>query len=91
VRALLTPVSQMLMMGAIVATMLYWPLGIVVALVLVLCDVPLGPIATFGGTFNTFLGLLAWWLLAFVGASIYAACAFPWGDSVPAWPAKKSL
>ena len=76
-------------MGAIVATLAYFPLGIGLALVLALLGIPLGAVLTFGGTFNTWLGLFAWWLLFFVGASIYAACAFPWGYKVLEWPRKK--
>ena len=88
-RALLTPLSQMLVMGAVVATMLYVPLAIAVVVVLLVIGVPVGAVVTFGGTFNTFLGMFAWWLLAFAGACVYAACAFPWGDKVFAWPRKK--
>ena len=81
--------SQMVVMGAIVATLLYWPLGIAAALVLTLLGVSVGAVATFGGTFSTFFGLVAWWLLAFAGASIYVVWVFPWGDEVLAWPRKK--
>ena len=81
--------SQMAVMGAIVATMLFWPLAVGIALVLALFGVPFGPILTFGGSLHTLIALFVWWLFAFVGASIYAACAFPWGDQVFTWPTKK--
>jgi hypothetical protein len=71
----------MLVMGAVVATMLYWPIGIGIVLLLALFGIPLDTVVTFGGTFGTLAGLFAWWLLAFVGALAYAACAFPWEDS----------
>jgi hypothetical protein len=89
VRELLMPLSQMMVMGAVVATLLYVPLGMAVAVALLLIGVPLGAVVTFGGTFNFFFGMFAWWLLAFTGACVYAACAFPWGDKVLAWPRKR--
>jgi hypothetical protein len=89
VRALMVSLSQMAVMGAIVATLVYWPLGIALVLVLALFGVSLSAVVTFGGTFNTLLGLIAWWLLAFAGACIYAACAFPWEEKVLAWPRKE--
>jgi hypothetical protein len=81
--------SQMAVMGAIVATLLYWPLGIAAALVLALLGVSFSAVVTFGGALNTLLGLFAWWLLAFVAACAYAAFAFPWGEKVLTWPKKK--
>jgi len=80
---------QMALMGAVVATLAYFPLAIVLALLFALFGVRWETVATFGGTFNTWFGLFAWWLLAFAGASIYAACAFPWEDKVPAEPEKE--
>jgi len=89
VRALTVSLAQMTVMSAIVATLLYCPLGIAAALALALFGVSFSAVVTFGGTFDTLLGLFAWWLLAFVGASVYATCAFPWGDKGLAWPRKK--
>lgn len=77
-------------MAAIVATLLYWPLVIVVALVLRFSGIPPERIATFDGTFNLFVGLVAWWLLAFGGACLYAATVFPWEDEAPTWRSGKS-
>ena len=88
-RALMVSLSQVAVMAAIVATLAYWPLGIAIALLLALFGVSIDAVATFGGRFNTFFGLFAWWLITFAGACIYAACAFPWGDKVLAWPRKK--
>jgi hypothetical protein len=85
----MTSLSQMLLMGAVVATMLFWPLGVALGLVLALCGVPVDAVATFGGTFGTLAGLFVWWLIVFVSASVYAAVAFPWGDALRGWPGKK--
>jgi hypothetical protein len=76
-------------MAAIVATLVYWPLGIAMVLVLKMFGVSFEAVVTFGGTFNTLFGLVAWWLLAFAGSCTYAVCAFPWGEKVLAWPRKK--
>ena len=76
-------------MAAIVATLAYFPVGIAMVLLLKMFGISFEAVVTFGGTFNTLLGLFAWWLLAFVGSYVYAICAFPWGDKVLAWPRKK--
>jgi hypothetical protein len=77
-------------MAAIVATLLYWPVGIAMVLVLKMFGVSFEAVLTFGGTFNnTLLGLVAWWMLAFAGSCIYAVCAFPWEEKVLAWPKKR--
>ena len=77
------------MIGAIVATLVYFPAAVAVACVLTLFGVPVENLVTFGGALDTLFGLFAWWLLAFVGACIYAARAFPREKEVPAWPRKK--
>jgi hypothetical protein len=69
---------QMAVMAAIVATMLYPPVAIVLGLLLGLFGVPLDAVVTFGGVINTYAGMLAWWLAAFALALVYAAFAFPW-------------
>ena len=76
-------------MAAIVATLVYLPVGIAMLLVLKVFGISFEAVVTFGGLFNTLLGLFAWWLLAFAGSCIYAVCAFPWGEKVLAWPRKK--
>jgi hypothetical protein len=63
-------------MAAIVATMLYPPVAIVLGLLLGLFGVPLDAVVTFGGAINTYAGVLAWWLVAFALALVYAAFAF---------------
>lgn len=85
----ITPVSQVAILGAIAATLFGWPAGAALALALSLFGISFHAVLTFGGAFSTWLGLLAWWLLAFAAACLYAACAFPWGEKVLAWPRKK--
>lgn len=76
-------------MAAIVATLFYVPVALALALLLALLGVSIDPLVTFGGFFNMVTGMCVWWLLVFVAACIYSACAFPWGDEVLAWPRKK--
>ena len=78
-RAALAAVSQMGLMAAIVASMLYWPVGIVLALLLAIAGIPLRALLTFGDSMAPYFGMLAWWLIAFVLALAYAALVFPWG------------
>jgi hypothetical protein len=82
-------VSQVAVIGAVVATLFYVPVVLILALLLRLAGISLETAATFGGLFNILLGLFAWWLLAFGAACVYAACAFPWEDKVLTWPRKK--
>ena len=81
--------SQVAVMGAIVACLLYLPVGMVLALVFALFDIPLEGMVTFDGAFSIYSGLFAWWLLTFCGACLYAVRAFPWDDKVLAWPRKR--
>lgn len=81
--------SQMTVMAAIVATLLFVPAGIAVALLLSLFGFSIDAVVTFGGFFNILLGMFVWWLLVFAVACIYTACVFPWGDEVLEWPRKK--
>ena len=86
---MMTSLSQVAVMGAIVACLLYLPAGMMLALVAALFGFSLEDMVTFDGTFNIHSGLFAWWLLTFGGACIYAVCAFPWEEKVLAWPRKK--
>lgn len=76
-------------MAAIVATLVYWPGGIALVLLLKIFGISLDTVATFGGIFNMFVGLIVWWLLVFAASCVYAACAFPWADAILEWPRKK--
>jgi hypothetical protein len=81
-RRLSNGLSKMVVMAAIVATLLFCPVGALLAL---LCFGLLGTsfhaFVTFGGTLSAIQGVLAWWLLDFVPALAYAAYALPWHQS----------
>jgi len=79
---------QFAVMAGIVATLVYFPLGLALVLVLRVAGIGFETLATFGGVFGVFLGLVVWWLLIFAGALAYAACLFPWRDKVIGWPKK---
>jgi hypothetical protein len=74
--------AQVAVMGAIVASLLYFPLGAALALGLRVAGVSFQAFVTFGGAFNVLPGLAIWWLLVFAGACIYAAFLMPWGEKV---------
>ena len=81
--------AQLAVMAAIVATLIYFPLVLVLGLALRAAGFELAPLATFGGAFSPVAGLALWWLIVFAGAFVYAACMFPWGDKVLEWPKKR--
>lgn len=83
---MMAALSQVAVMAAIVATLLYVPVGLALALVLRVAGVSFDAFLTFGGAFHVFVGIVVWWWFAFAGACIYAACLFPWGDKVLGWP-----
>ena len=70
--------GKLLVMAAVVATMLYWPIGIAVAVVCALVGFPFSSLVTFGGSLGNFGGMLAWWLVVFGLTLPYAAVMFPW-------------
>jgi hypothetical protein len=82
------PLAQVTVMGAIVASLLYFPLGVALALALRGAGISFQAFVTFGGAFNVLPGLAIWWLLVFAGACIYTACLIPWGERVIGWPKK---
>jgi hypothetical protein len=61
----------------LLATVLYVPAGIALALAFGLFGVPLEAMLTFDGTFEIYWGLCTWWLVVFGAACTYAARAFP--------------
>ena len=84
----MAPIAQVAVMAAIVTTLAYFPVGLAAALALRIVGIPFLASLTFGGSVNIFVGLIVWWLLVFTAACVYAACFFPWGDKVLAWPKK---
>lgn len=69
-----------MVMAAIVATLLFLPVGAVLALSLfAVLGVSFRGFVTFGGALNDFAGVLAWWTLAFLAALVYAALVPPMG------------
>ncbi len=81
--------AQLAVMAALVATMAYFPLGLAMIFLLHIAGLGYETLITFGGSFGVFVGLIAWWLLVFTGALVYAAFMFPWGDKEFGWPGKK--
>ena len=87
-RSAIRSAGQIAVLAAIVASLVYFPAVALLALISRFSGISFYAFMTFGGAFNTFSGLLAWWLLAFAGACIYAIVAFPWKEEVLAWPKK---
>ena len=79
---------QLVVMAAVVATLMYLPVCIALALALRAFGISFEAWITLGKAFHPALGLLVWWLLIFVGACGYAAWLFPWGDKVFGWPGR---
>lgn len=76
--ALRAYIGEVTVMAAIVTSMLFLPLGALLAGLLFLADISFEAFLTFNGALNTFQGLLAWWALGFVPASVYAVFVMPW-------------
>jgi hypothetical protein len=83
VRSALTALPQMAVMAAIVATLMYLPVCIALALMLRAFGISFEAWLTLGATLHPALGLLAWWLLVFLGSCGFAAWVFPWGTRSP--------
>lgn len=81
--------GQLAVMAAVVATLAYFPLGLALIFVLRFAGIGFQALISFGGTMHTVVGLIAWWLLVFAAALLYAAFMFPWGDKTFGWPLKK--
>ena len=81
--------GQLALMAAVVATMAYFPLGLALVFLFRIAGVGFETLITFGGRFGVLAGLIAWWLLVFTGAVVYAAFMFPWGEKAFGWPEKK--
>lgn len=65
-------------MGAIVATIMYVPVMLLLAIAsFAIGEVSLEEFASFGGAVHGAVGLVLWWLIAFVPATVYAAIVTP--------------
>ncbi len=87
-RSALTVLSQMLTTSAIVATLVYLPLCVVLALAFHVFGVSVDAWMTLGEVFHPAVGMLVWWLIIFLGSCGYAAWFFPWGEKVTGWPGR---
>lgn len=75
--------AQVAIMAAVVATLAYFPLGFVLIVVFRVAGVGFDALISFGGALPMMLGLLAWWLLFFAAALVYAAVLFAWAGPPP--------
>lgn len=82
-------VGQAAVIAAIVATLLYWPAGVALGLLLPLGGLRLDALLTFGGNVGLLLGMLAWWLAFYLAALVYVVIAFPWPETRGFSPQKK--
>ncbi len=75
-RLVLGSMSQVIVMAAIAATLMFLPVGAILALSsFAVLGISFHALLTFGGALNGFEGLLAWWTLGFLAALPYAAGA----------------
>ena len=77
-RLWLTTALQLSVMAAVVATLAYIPLCLLLAVVVPLFGFSFDALLTFGGALHTVLGLAAWWLIVFVAVFGYSAWLYPW-------------
>ena len=82
--------GKLVVMTAVVATMLYWPIGIGLAVICALIGFPFKSLVTFGGALGSFAGMMAWWLAVFVLTLPYAAVMFPWDSKTDALRAENA-
>jgi succinate-acetate transporter protein len=74
--------GQLIVMAAIVGSLLYFPLGLALALLCALAGIPAQSLITFGGVLGAVSGMLVWWLVSCALALAYAAFVFPWHANV---------
>ena len=68
--------AQVVTMAAVVATLVYLPLGGALVLLLWLFGVSLESVVSFGGAVHPALGLLIWWSISFVCYCAYSAWTY---------------
>jgi len=88
IRSVAAALLQVMVMAAVVATLVYLPVGVAVALALRAFGVSFEAWLTLGQVLHPAQGLLVWWLFLFLGSCGYAAWLFPWGDKVFGWPGR---
>lgn len=66
--------KQMAVMAAVVTTLLFWPVGALLALACFLvAGTSVESLVTLGSTFHAWAGLLVWWGIGYLPALAYAA------------------
>jgi hypothetical protein len=68
--------AQVTTMAAVVATLVYLPLGGALVLLLWLFGVSLESVVGFGGAVHPAIGLLIWWSISFVCSCAYSAWTY---------------
>ena len=69
--AAIASLGQLAVMAATVATLAYFPFGLALIFLVRIAGVGHETLITFGGNFGIFVGLIAWWLLVFIGALLH--------------------
>ena len=73
--------KQMAVMAAVVTTMLFWPIGALLALACFLVlGIPVESLVTLGHTFYAWAGLLVWWAIGYLPAFAYSVYMTHWGS-----------
>ena len=67
------------------ASLLYGPAAVVVAVFCAVSGFSLQNLVTFGGALGVFPGMLAWWLISFAAVLPYAVFVFPWAIRLEAY------
>lgn len=78
-------IGRLCVIAAVVATTWLPLVALVAGLAIVLLDVPILTLMTFGGRIHAAAGLLLWWLIVCLPALAYAAVFMPsWGKTTTA-------
>jgi len=65
-----------------VASTLYGPAAVLIALLCAASGFSLQNLVTFGGVLGVFPGMLSWWLISFAAVLPYAVFVFPWDSRI---------
>jgi hypothetical protein len=75
-------IGRLCVMGAVVATLWVPVAALIAGLAIVLLDLPIRVVVTFGDRIHAAPGLVLWWLIVFLPALVYAAVFMPsWGKT----------